>query len=830
MKNINFKAFVPHIVAIAIFLIVAMVYCSPAFQGKVLYQNDNMHWKGMAQNSFEYKEQKGHFPFWNTHLFSGMPNYQVAMEAKSFLPDSHAIFSLGLPKPAGFFFLACISFYLLCCTLKIRPAIGILGSLAFAYGTYNAIIIAVGHDTKMLTIAYMPALLSGILLIYKKRYWAGLVIAIIAGTWEVAFNHPQMTYYFAIATTIISIGYIITFVKEKSWKHITISIALIIIAGITSVANSAMTLMTTAEYAKYTMRGGKTIETSGDGIKKVETKGLDKDYAFSYSIGKSEILTVLMPDLFGESSAMHFDENSVLVRELTDKNIPENQAIQIAASLPRYWGGMQEGSGGTYYYGAIICFLALIAMVVLKNPIKWWIAAAAVFFIFISWGGNFYAFNSFLIDYFPLYNKFRAPSSALILPQFLLCLLAVMGLQEIFFSAKGKEALQASFKKIFYVLGGLFAITLLVYFFNDFRAAFDAQLTSPDPNQQANQMGSIVLSALKAERKSMFMASVFRALLFAGLVVGLLFLYVRNSLKPLPLIIIFTVINTVDLLVKDSHYLNSENYLDEDSYQSQSFHPTAANTQILQDKDPHYRVYSLSPDRFSEATTSYFHRSVGGYHAAKLRIYQDLIETQLAKSPMNMDVLNMLDTRYFIIPPQQQQQQYSVYKNDSALGAVWFVKHIQYVNGPVEEIKAMDKFGPKDTAIIDVGFKNIAGNDPVYDTAAVINMESYDNDEIKYSSTSSSPQFAVFSEVYYPAGWNAYLDGKKVDYVKVNYVLRGMPVPAGKHEIIFKFEPASYYTGQKLIYFGNILFYLALAIAAFSLWRNRALPNKNVSS
>ncbi|MCC6286982.1 MAG: YfhO family protein [Chitinophagaceae bacterium] len=823
MKNFNFKALVPHFIAIGIFLIVAVIYCRPALEGKVLFQSDNVHWKGMAQSSFEYKEQKGHFPFWNTHLFSGMPNYQVAMEAKSFIPDLHTIFTLGLPKPIGFFFLACLSFYILCCTLKIRPAIGILGSLAFAYATYNALIIAAGHDTKMWTMAYMPALLAGLLLIYNKKYWAGLAVAIIAGNWQVAFNHPQVTYYFVIAAGIITLGYIVNWVKQKEWRPLSISLALVAIAGIASLANSAMTLLTTAEYSKYTMRGGKTIETSGAEIKKVDTKGLDKDYAFQYSIGKSEILTAFMPGVFGESSFMHFDEDSKLVSELVERNIPENQAVQLAASLPRYWGGMEEATGGTLYYGAIICFLAIIAMVVVKNPIKWWIAGAIMLFIFMAWGRNFSGFNSFLLDYFPLYNKFRSPNTALIIPQFLLPLLAVMGLQEIFFTPKGKEELQSSLKKILYALGGLFVITLLIYFFNDFRTAVDKQILAAYSNPQngSGEMGNIIINALKAERKSMFMSSVFRALLFAGLVVGLLFLYLKNVLKPLAIIIIFTVINTIDLLVIDNHYLNADNYLDEDSYQSQSFNPTSANTQILQDKDPHYRVYNLSQDRFNDAITSYFHRSVGGYHPAKLRIYQDLIETQLAKSPMNMDVLNMLDTRYFIIPPQEQQGQYGVFKNDSALGAAWFVKHIKYVNGPVEEIKALDKFGPKDTVIVDNSLKTITGNDPVYDSAATIKLESYDNDEIKYRSNSSSPQFAVFSEVYYPAGWNAYLDGKKVEYAKVNYVLRGMPVPAGKHEIIFKFEPASYSTGQKLIYFGNILFYLALAGAAFALWKQR---------
>ncbi|MBW7892976.1 MAG: YfhO family protein, partial [Chitinophagaceae bacterium] len=279
-----------------------------------------------------------------------------------------------------------------------------------------------------------------------------------------------------------------------------------------------------------------------------------------------------------------------------------------------------------------------------------------------------------------------------------------------------------------------------------------------------------------------------------------------------------------DLFSMDRHYLNADSYMEEDGYEAVSFLPTAADQQILQDKDPHFRVYNLSPDRFNEAVTTYFHRAVGGYNAAKLRIYQDLIETQLSKSPTNMDVLNMLDTRYFIIPPQQAQRQHEVYKNDEALGAAWFIKHIKYVNGPVEEIKALDEFGPRDTVIIDESFRNIAGSAPQADSTATIELVSYDNDEIKYSTNSQTPQFAVFSEVYYPAGWNAYIDGKKADYAKVNYVLRGMPVPAGQHEIVFKFEPASYYNGQKAVYFGNILYYLSILGAGAGLWRQRKKP------
>ncbi|MFT3702312.1 MAG: YfhO family protein [Agriterribacter sp.] len=823
MKKFNFKALVPHLIAIGIFLLVSVIYCRPALEGKALVQNDNVHWKGAAQNSFEYKKKYGHYPFWNTHLFSGMPNYQVAMEAKSFVPDLHTLFTLGLPKPIGFFFLACLCFYLLCCVIGIRSVIGILSSLAFAYATYNALIIAAGHDTKMWAMAYMPALLAGLLLIYKKNYLIGFAVAVIASIWEIGFSHLQITYYFGITAALITLGYIIKWIKAKEWKHLAISLSLALLAGATGIANSAMTLLTTAEYAKFTMRGGKNIETSGPEIKKVSTKGLDKDYAFSYSIGKSEILTSFMPAVFGESSAIRFEEDSKLVNELTEKNIPENQAIQIAQSLPKYWGGMRESTGGTLYYGAIICFLALIGMVVIKDSIKWWIAGAIVLFIFMAWGRNFSDFNSFLLDHFPLYNKFRSPNTALVIPQFLLPLLAAMGLQQIFFEPGGKELLKASFKKILYVLGGLFVLVLLIYFSIDFSTAVDAQILQPNPQGGGNEMGRTIVNALKVERKGMYMSSILRALFFAALVIGLLYAYLKNILKPLAIVIIFAVINSIDLLVIDNHYLNTDNYVEADSYEADNFSASAADKEILQDKDPHYRVYNLSADIFNDAITSYFHRSIGGYHPAKLRIYQDLIETQLSKQPMNMDVLNMLDTKYLIVPAQQQQQGggTSVYKNDKALGAAWFIKHISYVNGPVEEIKALNQFGAKDTVIVDAEFKNIAGNDPGVDSSATIKLESYDNDVIKYRTNASTPQFAVFSEIYYPAGWNAYLDGKPTPYSKVNYVLRGMPVPAGKHEVVFKFEPSSYATGQRLIYVGNILFYIALAGAAFAIWKRQ---------
>lgn len=827
MKKELLNAIVPHAIAIGVFLAVAVIYCSPALQGKVLQQDDAIFWQGMAQNSFEYKERHGEFPLWNTHLFSGMPAYQIALGYHQFLPNLHKVMTLWLPEPINFFFLACISFYILSCTVGARPILGILGGLAFAYASYDPIIIATGHNTKMWAIAYMPGLLAGLLLLYHRKYLLGLAVTTIFATWEIAFNHVQITYYFFIAAFLISLGYAIKWIQQKEWKHLVVSFALAALGGLIAIANSAVGLLTTADYAKYTMRGGKNIETEGGEIRKVDTKGLDTDYAFSYSIGKTEILTFFMPRVFGEGSGNRFEEDSKLVESLVKKNVPEAQAIQIATSMPKYWGGIQEGTGGTIYLGAIICFLALIGLVVIKNPIKWWMLAGCIITIFMAWGRNFAGFNEFLLNNLPLYNKFRSPNTALVIPQLLFPLLAVMGLQQLLFTEKGKDLLKTSWKNILYATGGLFVVTLLIYFFNDFTSPIDGRLVQAltNPQDGNTELGRMVVNSMKEDRKAMFTGDLFRAFLFAALVIGLLYLSLKNLIKPIVAVIILIVVNSGDLLLVAGKYLNKDSYLESaDDLKAAYFTPSPADQQILQDKDPHYRVHNISTGEVfsgSAAITSYHHRNIGGYHPAKLRIYQDLIEVQLSKQQPNMDVLNMLDTRYVIVPPENRQQPAPVYKNNDALGAAWFIQHIRYVDGPVEEIKALDHFGPKDTVIIDQANKSVAGDSPVWDSTATIQLTSYDNDTIRYTSNAASAQFAVFSEIYYPAGWNAYIDGQKTAYTKVNYVLRGMPIPAGKHDIEFRFEPDSYRRGQKYVYAGNVLFLLALAGGVFSVWKSR---------
>ncbi len=820
MKNLTWQKLIPHIIAIVIFLTVAVLYCKPALEGKVLQQTDIIHWKGMAQNAFDYKEKHGHFPLWNTHLFSGMPNYQVAMEGKSLLPDINSILSLGLPKPISFFFLACICFYILCINFGCNTIVGVLGGLAYAYSSYDPIIISVGHETKMYAIAYMPALLAGLILLYRKKYVLGLFVTALFATMEIGVYHPQINYYFIIVTVFMTIAYVIKWIKNSEWKHMVIALSLAVVGGLIGVANSSIALLTTAEYAKYTMRGGKTLDNTGNVVKEVKTTGLDEDYAFQYSLGKSEFLTFMMPHAFGESTSETYDENAKVVSALTGKGVPENTAIQVASSLPKYWGGIVPSTAGPVYLGAIVCALFIIGLVVLKGNDKWWILGATVFAVFIAWGQYFLGFNQLLFKYLPLYNKFRAPSMALVIPQLLFPLMAVLCIQKTFFESDGKLRVSNSFKNILYLTGGVFGILLLMYLFMNYSGGLDQDIIKgySDPKTGSDEFGRAIVNAMMEDRKTMFGADLFRALLFAAATLGSFYLHIKNIVKPAILVIALLIINTVDLLAFDSKYLNENNYIDAESYEQGFFNPTPAILQIMQDKDTHYRVYNLSPDRFQESLTAYYLRCVGGYHPAKLRIYQDLIENQLSKN--NMQVLNMLNTKYFLIASQQQQNQLSVQRNDSALGPCWFVNEVKFVNGPAEEMKSLDNFNPAQTAFIDNSFKSIVNAEIVPDSSAKIQLITYDNDDIKYSSTSKTNQFAVLSEVYYPAGWNAYIDGKKTSYCKVNYVLRGLTVPAGNHTIEFKFEPPSYYTAQTLVYIGNILLWLLVIGALFILYRN----------
>jgi hypothetical protein len=821
--KLDFKKILPHVIAVAVFLIVAVVFCKPAIEGKVVYQHDLQGWRGMVQQSEEFKATYGHYPLWTNSLFSGMPAYQIAMDATHSLSMGHLekLISLGLPQPINFFFLACICFYFLCIVLRINPWISILGALAYAYSTYDPVIIMVGHVTKMASMAYAPAVLGAFLLILQKKYWTGSALLILFSFLMISQNHVQIVFYTLLIALAIAIAYAVKAFKEKETLHLFKAAALALTAGLIGLAACAITLMPTSEYVKETMRGGRSELTDSTNLGNKTKGGLDKDYAFNWSYGIDETLTLLVPGIYGGSSGGELTENSAVAKTLLDQGVPEDNAAQIARSLPTYWGP-QPNTSGPVYLGAIICFLFILGLVYLDSWHKWWIASITLFALMLAWGSNFKAFNYFLFDYLPVYNKFRAPTMALVIPQLTAALMAALVLQKFFFGGDAKELLFKKLKLAVYITGGILALTTLLYFSfnysnqNDTRIKenfannmLQGQQPTPQLQAQANEFGQTIVRALAEDRKGMFGSDLLRTVLFitAGIVV--LCLFAKNKINATAAIVVLIALSVFDLLPVGKRYLNENNFVEKTNIEDE-FAMTDADRLIKQDPgNKNFRIYNAD-DPYNNAKPSYHHNSIGGYNPAKLAIYQDLIERQLSKG--NMRVFDMLNTKYFVIQDPSSGKSVAQ-QNPGAMGNCWLVKKIQFVNNADEEMKALDNFNPKDTAVIDKRYQAKVKGTPQFDSTASIKLLANINDTVRYAFNAASPQFAVFSEIYYDKGWNVYVDGNKSDYVRVNYVLRGMSLPAGNHNIEFRFEPESYKKGNSIALWATIIGMLALLAA-----------------
>ncbi|ANH80760.1 hypothetical protein A8C56_07000 [Niabella ginsenosidivorans] len=803
MKNSWLKKSIPHVIAVVIFVIVSLIFCKPVLEGNELQQHDIVGWKGAAQNAYDVKAKTGKMPLWNTNLFSGMPNYQIAMEGKSVLPDLNKVFGLWLPEPANFLFIACICFYILGIALGLNPVVSILGALAYGFSTYNPVIISVGHNTKMLAIGYMPLLLAGLLLIFKKRYWSGLAVATLGAYMELMSNHPQINYYFFIIAGLITVFYVVKWIKEKDFKQIGVAVVLCGIAAAVGLGSYYLSFATTKEYTDYTMRGGKSVDIQGDQVKEAKTTGLDKDYALSYSMKMPEPLVMLMPNAYGGSSANTIGEDSKVIDRLTSMGMPANQVGQFA-NLPVYWGGMikpgEVGTSGPPYVGAIICLLALAGFVIVKGPVKWGLLIATILAVVMSWGSYFAGFNEVLLEHLPLYNKFRAPSMALVIPELTLAVMAVITAQQLFFAPGGKELLQQNFKKILYAFGGLIVFLGLVYLGQSYTPGYAEQILEMSNIDKNSGIYPAILAGLKADRQALFGGQILRTILFAALVLGVLYLYLKNAFKPAVATIILALIVFIDLWSVDKKYLTDDYYVPKDSGTA-VFVKTPVDEQILQDKDPHFRVLNMA-EGMNGNHTAYFHRSVLGYHPAKLRIYQDVIERYFSQGMPSQEVLNALDTKYLVTQNQQGQQM--VLPNPGAYGAAWFVKAVKPEPNDAAELQAIGNTHLKDTAIVpQSAAASISGLQA--DTMATIVLNKYTNDAITYTTNSNTTQFAVFSEVYYPAGWTAAIDGKEVPIVKTDYFMRGIVVPAGKHTVQFVFDPPKVKRGLTISYISSIL-------------------------
>ncbi len=812
----------PHVIAVGIFLVVAIFYCKPALQGKVLQQSDLQHWKGMSESSFKYKETHGYFPLWVNSMFSGMPGYQIAMESSNpvALGIFHSIFTLFLPAPFNFFFLLCVSFYFLTQVFKIDYRIGIMGAIAYAYASFISIIVTVGHVTQVLSMGYLPAMLSAVFLVFQKKYWTGAALSALFASLFIVMNHLQITYYFLLIASFAFVAYLIYWIKNKEYKHIIITCGILTFAAIIGATTNMVSIATTYDYSKATLRGGSAIlDTSKNGAK--QSSGLPISYAFGWSYGQAETFSLLVPNVYGGSSERsELGTNSHIAKEAINKGVPDDQAAQFASQFPSYWGS-QPFTSGPVYLGAVICFLFIFGMIYLKGFDKWWIAAICLLAILMSWGKNFMAFNSFLFNYLPLYNKFRAPTMSLVIPQLLFPFLSVLTLQHFLFDEKDKPLAQQKLKVAGYVMLGVFIIAGMLYMSFDYKGEYDSSITNSlnQMTQGNTEVTNSFYNALKQDRQSLFGSDLLRSFFFAGAAFLLLWLFVKNKIKASYAVIGLLLLSSIDLIGEGRRYLNNDAFIEPETLDENYFKSTQADAEILKDTG-YYRVFNLTQsDPFADAQTSYHHNSIGGYHPAKLSIMEDLLNFQLRKQPINFHVLDMLNTKYFIVPGPQNQPAAQLNPND--LGPCWFVKAIEYKKSPTEVMQALNNFNPKDTAIVEEASRSKIPFAPVADLTAGIRLIKNDNDIITYQSSSKTNQFAVFSEVYYDRGWKAYIDNNEAPIVQTNYVLRGLAIPAGNHNIRFEFKPASYYKSSKFAIAGSILGWLAIIAAIVHGYRKR---------
>ncbi|CAN5633090.1 YfhO family protein [soil metagenome] len=831
--KIDYKKLLPHVIAIVIFLVVALLYCKPALTGLAIEQHDLIQWKGMAQDGYNYRSAHGNFPNWTNGMFSGMPAYNIAFESNAHVPDYVTIImGLFLPVPFLYFFLACVAFYFLSPVLRINPWIGIIAALGFAYSSYDPIIIVTGHHTKMMTIAVMPALLASLLMVFEhKKYWLGGALIALFTSSVVVFNHLQMVFYMIIVIAFMVAGYAIVWIKSGQVKRLLTAGSISLAAAVLGALACSVNLFTTFDYSKESMRGGKAsliADTTANKTAAKASTGLDVDYAFRWSYGIPETYSLIVPNANGGGSQGLGEESKfyeTLVGKVQSGEIEQGLAQQVAQFGTSYWGD-QPFTSGPVYLGAIVCLLFILGMVNVESFHKWWILAACVLGIVMAWGSNFMGFNEFLFNHLPMYNKFRAPSQSLVIPQLLFPVVGMLGLQKFLFVTETDGEKWKSLRLAGIIMAVILLMATLFYFTANYSSAREKdtiqQISKSNPTLA--KPVKEVIAAAGEDRKEMLKDDLLRTILLTIIGFAVLWLFTKQKIKPAIPLAVLLFLNAFDLLAVGKRYLNDENYAEKDVTEAVAYVQQSnpglykALSSIQQDKDPHYRVFNATADPFNDALTSAMVRSVGGYHPAKLSIYNDLIENQLSKQ--NMNVYNMLDTKYFVVPGQQGKEPIAQ-QNPGAMGAAWFVKHVQFVPDARAEMKSLDSTNLKDTAVVDQQFKSVLTTMPQFDSAASIKLTVYDNDIIEYAVNASTPQFAVLSEIYYSRGWKAYADGKEVPILKTDYALRGVPVPANTKKLVLKFEPASYKAGRMVTNIASIAMLIMLGIGLFMEYRKK---------
>ena len=778
----NFKQIIPHIVSLSLFVVGALIYFNPVLKGKKISQSDITQHIGMAKEVNDFRKATGEEPYWAESAFSGMPTYPIGTYFPNDYITSLDRFIRFLPRPADYLFLYFLSFYILLLAFKVDWKIAIVGSLAFGFSTYLIIIFGAGHNSKAHAIAYMPLVLAGIIFIFKKRYLLGFTVTGIATALEIKANHPQMTYYLLFAILILGVVELIEAIQKNKIKQFITQSSIIIVAMLLAVGVNSSRLLATKEYADVSTRGKTDLTINPDGNKKEVTTGLSKEYITQFSYGKAETFNLFVPRYMGGGTVESLDKKSNTYQYVSSI-AGSKQADGFTKQVYTYWGD-QLIVEAPAYIGAVMLFLFFLGVFILKGKYKYWLVASSVFAILMSWGKNFQFLTDFFIDYIPLYNKFRAVSSFQVIAELCIPLLGFLAVKEFFFSKTDKEQKQIALKKALYSSVGLIVIGLLYALsFSTFEGIRDASYSEYDG----------LLDAVKADRLSMLYTDSFRSIVLIGIGFVVLWLFLKQQLKYTTSIIAFAVLILFDLVQVNLRYVNADDFK-EARVIDKPFKASTADLQILKDKS-HYRVANFSTDPFQDGRTSYFHKSIGGYHAAKLGRYQDLIEFQLSKQ--NMQVYNMLNVKYFIIPGDDGEE--VAQQNPDANGNAWFVKNIKYVQTADQEIRALDSTLTKSTVVVNENniHKKITLSSEV-DSLAYIRLTEYSLNSLTYETSSKFDEFSVFSEIYYKDGWKSYIDGELQPYTNVNYILRGLEIPKGEHIIKFKFEPSVIKTGNTI--------------------------------
>ena len=815
MKNLNFKPILPIVAALVIFIVLTFGYFTPLMKGKVIEQSDMMQNKGMSKEIVDFREKYNSEPLWTNSMFGGMPAYQIAIRYPSNLvtPIRNA-FMLGFPTPANMVFSYLIGFFILLLVLKVDPWLSIVGAIGFGFSAFFFLIIDAGHNTQALAIAYMAPVFSGVILVCRGKYLLGAAVLGLFSALELLCNHPQVAYYLILFLMIYVIFEWIARIRAKEYNHIFKSLGIFIVVGAFAIGCNITNLWNTYEYAKSTIRGPSELTSD----KSNQTSGLDKDYATQWSMGTTETMTLMIPGFKGSSSSIRIGETKSALKDV-DPNMREN-----VASGTQYWGDQPFTSSP--YSGAIIVFLFVLSLFIVPGRIKWALLSITIFSILLSWGKNFMWLTDLFLDYFPGYNKFRAVSMILVMAEVAFPILAVLAMDKIIkskdlFKQKinlkfiNKEiSVQTAFFISFGLTGGL---SLLFYLMPSLTTFFGAgeynKIFDSVSKSNGAELAQQYVDNIEIARKALFKGDAIRSFFFITLAAAAIWLFVKSTINKSILISILAVVVLFDLSLVDKRYLNDKNFTSKQDAKT-PFAQTKADLAILQDQDPDYRVLNLAVNTFNDASTSYYHKSIGGYHAAKLRRYQELIDAHIQNALQDIlstlksnptdssvkatlarqGVLNMLNTKYIIYnadaPPIQ---------NTFTLGNAWFVSKITLAQNADEELKLVGQINPATTAVVDNRYESqIEGFAPKTDPTATIKLTEYKTNVLSYQSNSTTEQLAVFSEIYYKDGWNAYVDGQLTPHFAADWVLRAMRVPAGKHTIEFKFEPTRYYTAEKI--------------------------------